>query len=424
MDIKEFIDLAKENKIEPIQITTFNTDNIEAHILNESLKNVDADKEKSYAIIGHYNNKDVKVTTNYLDKTTIDNIIMKANYLESNYKEVYIEESKELKDKKLSISFNIDEEIDKIIKAHSKKHSKVKNIETYYYVEQEEKTINNSYGLDISTISNTYSIYTNITTSDKNIISSTDDVLYSTKSNIDIDKFISKVIEESESKLIKETIDSKKYDVVLSPTFTSCLLDTFVEVLSKKLVRQKCSFLDGKLNKKIFGDNITIIEDPNNKDYPGYTKFDNEGVETYRKTIIDKGVLKTYLYNNKEALLENKKSTGNGYGDISARNIYINKGEKTEQELINSIKDGLYIRDYQSTGGTVINFINGDISLQITGQIIQDGKKTNSFETSILTTNIYELFSNVVEIGNNLEFKRKNAGAPSLYVKGMSISSN
>ena len=425
MTVKEFIQLAKTNNIEPIQITTFKEKSLDLEVLNNSLKKFNTMARIDYTIVAHYNEKDVTVYSNYLDKDIIDEIMLKANNIETDYKEVYIKENKTKKDKPKEISFDVNKEKEEILKIHKsiEKEANLKDLESYYFIVNREKTINNSYGLDISTNKNIYAFSSEVIMEKGDIISDIYNTTYSIKNDINIEKDIMRTLQEAKDNLTKEEIESKKYNVVLSNVFTSRLLSAFIQFLSKEKVRKQNSFLENKLDKKIFGDNITIIEDPNNKNYPGYQSFDDEGVDTYKKTIIDNGVLKTYLYNNKEALLDNEKSTGNGYGGISARNIYIESGNKSEEELINAVKDGLYIKGFQSTGGTLINSSTGDISVQVRGQIIKDGKKTNSFETSILTTSIYELFSNVVELGNNLEFRTTAAGAPSLYVKDMSISS-
>ena len=92
--------------------------------------------------------------------------------------------------------------------------------------------------------------------------------------------------------------------------------------------------------------------------------------------------------------------------------------------MLKELGDGLYISQYFSTGGTTLDGVTGDFSAQITGSIVKDGKKKETFETSILTTTIYELFSNIEDISNKIEFKKLNVAAPYILVKDISISSN
>ena len=133
------------------------------------------------------------------------------------------------------------------------------------------------------------------------------------------------------------------------------------------------------------------------------------------------GKLKTYLYDIKEAKLAKKESTGNGYGSISARNMYIEKGSKSFDELVEQTKDGIYVTSY--IGTNVINQLTGDLSLQIFGFVIKDGKIQKGLKTCILTTDIFELFSNIVDIGNDLTFVSDIFASPTILVKDLSIVS-
>ena len=72
--------------------------------------------------------------------------------------------------------------------------------------------------------------------------------------------------------------------------------------------------------------------------------------------------------------------------------------------------------------GTCINSNSGNISIQIFGYIIENGKIICAFEPTIMTTTIFELFSNVKYIGDDLKFTSQAVGAPSLYIENISIA--
>ena len=150
--------------------------------------------------------------------------------------------------------------------------------------------------------------------------------------------------------------------------------------------------------------------------------FDNEGTDTITKDNVKEGVLKTYLYDIKEAKMENKKSTGNSYDGIGTRNLYLTSGEYSKDELFKKMKNGIYITDYMGSQNTSINISTGNISLQVFGFIIEDGEIKCGFVPCIMTTTIEELFNSVEGIGNDLEFFRKSAGSPSILVKNISIA--
>ena len=159
------------------------------------------------------------------------------------------------------------------------------------------------------------------------------------------------------------------------------------------------------------------------KDLPGTRLlFDDEGTLTKKKTIIENGVLKNYLYNIKEAKLKNIESTANGYGNISTKNMYVKEGNKSLDELFKDMKDGIYITDYMGSSTDSINTVNGDISLQIFGFIVKDGKIIKGIEPCIMTTTIFELLSNIESIGNDLIFTNTTMASPSIYIKDISIA--
>ena len=193
-------------------------------------------------------------------------------------------------------------------------------------------------------------------------------------------------------------------------------------MLSATAVRNKVSCLDGKIAKKLFSDKLSVIEDPTNKDYPGYRLFDNEGTRTYKKEIIKAGVVKTYLYNIKEAILAETQSTANGYDSISTKNMYVIPGNISDEDLLKKLDNGIYIADYMESGGTSINSVNGNISLQVFGFIVEKGKLVSGIEPSILTSTIYELLSNIEEISSNLQFTSTSSASPSMLIRDISIA--
>ena len=102
--------------------------------------------------------------------------------------------------------------------------------------------------------------------------------------------------------------------------------------------------------------------------------------------------------------------------------MYVLPGKKSTSELLECLHDGIYIVDYMSSGGTTVNSVNGDISLQVFGFVVKNGKLVSGIEPSILTTSIFELFSNIREIGDDLVFTGMTAASPSMLVNNISIA--
>ena len=102
--------------------------------------------------------------------------------------------------------------------------------------------------------------------------------------------------------------------------------------------------------------------------------------------------------------------------------MYVTPGEKSLEELFKEINNGIYITHYMGSEGASINVSSGNISMQVFGYIIENGKLLCGFEPAVLTTTIFELLSNIEDIGNDLKFSTRSSASPSLYIKDISIA--
>lgn len=236
----------------------------------------------------------------------------------------------------------------------------------------------------------------------------------------DFEIFKNKLIDKIEDTLKKynaKSTSTNKYNIILDNKSVYDILNNFALDFHTQNIRKNNSAFASKKDKKIFNKKITIVEDPTNKNLIGTRLFDSEGVKTYYKEIVKGGVFTTELYNKKYAEMDKIKSTGNSYG---VRNLYIVPGDITKEELIKSMNDGVYIENLMGLHSG-INHLTGDISIQCEGFIIKNGKKTKALNQIILSSNIFELFTNVKEIANDLEFFGSNGGAPSMLIENITI---
>jgi PmbA protein len=427
MTSKTFFQKAKAKGIENIQIveTTENTGQIE--LINKELETFEISNHTGYQIKAEYNGKTVKAASDYLDESILDTIIMKATYTDSKYQDDYLTDKSHNNKMDDMPQIDISNELDvlKELDDIRKDYPEVNNLTLSYSEIYEKKRIVNSNGVDIETACHLYEFVPEIVTKEKDSTTSYDRVYLKTnKDSLNIKDNLIKDIKMALKQTKKEKLKTQKYDIIVDSTVMKSVLSNFIDMLSATNIRQKISCLEGKLNEKVFSDKLTIIEDPKNDDYPGATIFDDEGTETEKKEIIKDGVLKTYLYNIKEAKEQNQKTTGNGYSSISTRNMYIKPGDKTLEEMMKKLKNGIYITDCMGSMNTAINPNTGNISLQIFGFIIENGEIKCGFEPSVMTTTIFELLSNIEEIENQVTFIKQSVGSPCLLVKDISIASS
>ncbi len=425
MTYQEFITSAKQKGFTNIQITIDTAISTVIQIINKKLDDYSNIDKISYFIKAQLNDKVETLRTDYLDESIIEILLEKINLTDSNYQEDFLE-PKEMSSIKHNKKVSVKEEIElfRELDDLKKDYPLVKSLELFYSDDYNETKIVNSKGLDLNTSEHTYLFVVEATAEDNGDSASFDrSILVTDKKQINFTEMVKEVLEKSTLQVTKEKIETKKYDIVLDNNVVAAVISGLKDMLSAQSVREKISCLDDKLNKKIFSSELNIVEEPLNENYPGYTIFDKEATSTYNKAIIENGVLKTYLYNLKEAKLTNTSSTGNGYGQIDTRNLYIVPSKKSVEELLKEMKDGLYITDQMGSMATSINASTGNISIQVFGYIIKDGKITSGFVPSVMSTTIFELLSNIKAIGNDLVFQSQSLGAPSLFIKNISIAS-
>lgn len=243
------------------------------------------------------------------------------------------------------------------------------------------------------------------------------------------DAIVKEACDKALSRLGAKSVKSQDYKILLENRVVTSLIGALVGNVYAENVQKGYSSLKGKLNTAIAAAKFSLVEDPHNQAYLGCSAFDDEGVATSYKRIIDKGVLKTYLYNLKTALKDKVKSTGNGYkaGPNSlvatdTSTLYVEKGDKNFLELVTLVKDGLYITSLQGLHSG-LDPISGNFSLQAEGFLIENSKITRPVNLITVAGNLYELLKDIEEVGNDLNYAfNPSLLAPSIIVRKLAVS--
>jgi PmbA protein len=211
--------------------------------------------------------------------------------------------------------------------------------------------------------------------------------------------------------------------VVFDPLVAASILEHIFEGVNGDSVYRGASFLAGKLGQKIAGDNVTVIDDGTMSGGFGTAPFDGEGVPTRRTVVIENGVLKSYLLNTYTARKLGLETTGNasrglaGTPGIGPGNYFVQPGSKTPKEILAGIQDGLYVTEFLGHG---VNLVTGDYSRGASGLWISGGELTYPVEEITVAGNLKEMFFNISEVGNDLEF-RGAVASPTLRIDGLTV---
>lgn len=424
MTYSEFFDLAKKKNIGNIQITEKTDLASSFEVINGNLISYDDCSNVSYYIKGEANGKTVKVQSEYLSEEILDDLIMAIENTDSSYEDDYLKNTENISKTKMP-NFDISNELKKSKECSDlrKKYPQVDKLTIIFSEEHKNTRIINSNSVDISTASHLCKMYVEaVAQKDGEFTSFNQELLETDKNKINFPQFIENVLQKTIISLDKEKITTGKYNLVIDSAVAGSIISNLATMASAANIREKTSCLEQKINKKVFSEKLTIIEDPCNKNYPGYCLFDDEGTKTCKKEIISNGVFKTELTNIKEAKLKKIVSTGNAYGNIGTRNMYVVPKKKNLNQLLKELNNGIYITDYMGAQGTAINNVNGNISLQVFGFIVKEGKIISGIEPCIMTTTIFELLSNIREIGSDLQFIMTSTASPSLLIDNISIA--
>ncbi|MBP0726559.1 TldD/PmbA family protein [Bacillus sp. RG28] len=248
---------------------------------------------------------------------------------------------------------------------------------------------------------------------------------------LDAKELAKNVVKKVESKIGGKSITSGAYKVVIENETMAHLLQTFSGVFSSENTQKGLSLLKGKEGSKIASSNVTIIDNPHLEDGAHSFPFDSEGVATTSKKVVDQGNLVTLLYNLSTANKENRKSTGNGFKSsyqspvtVLPSNFYIENGERTFEQLIQNVENGLLITSVEGTHAGA-NMVSGDFSLAASGFKISEGEISTPVEQITISGNFFDLLNNIEAVGSDLSFFYPYSGyfgSPSVIVSEISVA--
>ena len=246
--------------------------------------------------------------------------------------------------------------------------------------------------------------------------------------SLDADAIAKEVAEEALANLGEQSIPARKYPVIMRHDAAASLLATFTPIFSAENTQKDQSLLKGKVGSEIASPAYTLIDDPFHPDSFGGSNFDGEGVATKEQTIVAEGMLKTLFHNRKTARKDGVETTGHaqkssykGTLSVAPINLYIAPGDKSKEELIAGVGEGVLITSLSGLHSGA-STISGDFSVAATGFHIKDGKIVSSVKQMTIAGNYFEYMKNIEMAGSDLEFTPGGYGSPSLLVKELSVT--
>lgn len=210
-------------------------------------------------------------------------------------------------------------------------------------------------------------------------------------------------------------IDTMQVPVLFEAPIASGLLGSFVSAVSGGSLYRKSSFLLDQLDKTVFASHINIEDVPDIRKGLASSPFDDEGVQTQRRVIVENGLLRGYFLGSYSARKLGRKTTGNAGGN---HNLILQSGELDFAGLLKQMGRGLLVTELLGQG---VNQVTGDYSRGAAGFWVEHGEIQYPVQEITIAGNLKDMYRNIVAVGNDvLVHGSKQCG--SILVEGMTVA--
>ncbi len=243
-------------------------------------------------------------------------------------------------------------------------------------------------------------------------------------SDTQITEYVNEAVEQALINLDSRPAPAGEMTVVLGPGWPGVLLHEAVgHGLEGDFNRKGSSAFSGRIGQRVAAKGVTILDDGTLPDRRGSLNVDDEGCPTQANVLIEDGILKGYIQDSLNARLMGVKPTGNGRRESYASlpmprmtNTYMLGGDKDPQEIVASIKKGLYATNF---GGGQVDITSGKFVFSASQAYwVENGKIQYPVKGATLVGNGPECMKKVSLIGNDM---RLDSGVGTCGKEGQSV---
>ncbi|MEI8145498.1 MAG: TldD/PmbA family protein [Alphaproteobacteria bacterium] len=229
--------------------------------------------------------------------------------------------------------------------------------------------------------------------------------------------------ERAVRRLNPRKVDSRKVPVIFDARSAASFPGHVAGAANGQSVARKTSFLRDKLGQRLFKPGVSVIDDPLRPRGLRSRPFDGEGIACRRFALIDDGVLTGWFLDTATAAELGMKSGGHasrgtgGPPSPGSSNLHLAAGTISPEEMIASVKDGLYVTDLIGQG---VNMVTGDYSRGCSGYWIENGELAYPVAEITIAGHLLDIFASLTP-ANDLTFKH-GVNAPTIMVEGLTVA--
>lgn len=210
-------------------------------------------------------------------------------------------------------------------------------------------------------------------------------------------------------------LKTRKVPVILEAPLASGLIGSFVHAASGGALYRKSSFLVDALGKRIFPDFMRISERAYLPKGLASSPFDDDGVVTQDREVVEGGVLQGYFLSTYSARKLGMQTTGNAGG---SHNLLVEPGRHDFAGLLKEMGTGLLVTEVLGHG---INYVNGDYSRGAAGYWVEKGKIAYPVHEITIAGNLRDMFQGIVAVGNDV-IARGSKQCGSILIDRMTVA--
>ncbi len=246
------------------------------------------------------------------------------------------------------------------------------------------------------------------------------------KADLDLARVAREAADRTVVLLGAKKLPGARRDVVFDPWISGEFLELISSLLCADQVQRGKSLLAGRLGKRVASELLTFVDDPRMPGGGASCQYDDEGLPTRRKVMIDKGVVSEFFYDvytaNKDARPSNASAGRGSFKGLpgpGCSNFYLAAGATPREKLISSTKNGILVLDVM--GMHMADPISGEFSVGVSGVAIRDGALAEPVKSAMISGNLIELMERVDCVADDLTFYG-SMGAPTFRVKDMNVA--
>ena len=219
------------------------------------------------------------------------------------------------------------------------------------------------------------------------------------------------------SRLNAKSISTRRCPVIFEAPLASGLMGGLVQAVSGGALYRKSSFLLDSLGKAVLPQHVSLIEEPHHHAMMGSAPFDEEGVKTRARTVVDQGILQGYFLSTYSARKLGMKTTGNAGGShhLTFQSKKTLKGGLPA--LLKEMGTGLLVTELMGQG---VNYVTGDYSRGAFGYWVENGEIQYPVEEVTIAGNLRDMLMDIAMIGSDT-LVRGSKETGSILISSMTV---